>query len=81
LPRSCEARHPATRALVLQAIEELVKQVLKIRDVIEGFKLNLKYGGVGSENKWTGGWIYTRAYKEVAKAKLVSNNSSVLGGS
>jgi hypothetical protein len=31
----------------------------------------------GSENKWTGGWISTRVYKEVAKAKLASNKTRV----
>ena len=37
---------PATRALVLQAIEELAKTSTELLDVNEGFKLNLQYGGV-----------------------------------
>jgi hypothetical protein len=32
---------------------------------------------VGSANKWTGGWISTSVYKEVAKAKLASNKTQV----
>ena len=40
---------PATRALVLQAIEELARTSrtsTELLDVNEGFKLNLQYGGV-----------------------------------
>ena len=53
--RSCGVRHLATRALVLQAIEELArtsKQVLKLRDVEEGFKLDLNNGGVSNTGRW-----------------------------
>jgi hypothetical protein len=37
---------PATRALVLQAIEELVRTSTELPDVNVGFKLKLQYGGV-----------------------------------
>ena len=84
--RSCGARHPATRAPILQAIEELARtsmeQVLNILDGNEVFQSQtqsrMKWG---SEDSKTGGWTSTRAYKEVAKAKLDLNKiQSIYGG-
>jgi hypothetical protein len=45
LSRSCGARHPTTRALILQAIKELARTSrtsTELLDVNEGFKLNLQ---------------------------------------
>ena len=84
--RSCGARHPATRARILQAIEELARtsmeQVLNLLDGNEVFQSQtqsrMKWG---SEDSKTGGWTSTRAYKQVAKAKLDLNKTqSVYGG-
>ena len=80
--RSCGARHPATRALVLQAIEELARtsmeQVLNLLDGNEMFQSQtqsrMKWG---SEDSKTGGWSSTRAYKQVAKANLDLNKTRV----
>ena len=80
MPRSCGALHPATRAPVLQAIEELARtnmeQVLNLLDGNEVFQSQtqsrMKWG---SEDSKTGGWTSTRAYKQVAKAKLDLNKT------
>jgi len=80
------ARHPTTRAPVLQAIEELARtsmeQVLNLLDGNEVFQSQtqsrMKWG---SKDSKTGGWTSSRAYKEVAKAKLDLNKTpSVFDG-
>jgi hypothetical protein len=46
---------PATRALVLQAIEELARTSrtnTELPDVNVGFKLKLQYGGVPKTRRW-----------------------------
>ena len=84
--RSCGGRHPATRAPVLHAIEELARtsmeQVLNLLDENEVFQSQtqsrMKWG---FEDSKTDGWTSTHAYKQVAKAKLDLNKTpSVYGG-
>ena len=65
------ARHPATRAPIQQAIEELARtgmeQVLNLLDGNEvcqsKTESQMKWG---FEDSTTGGWTSTRAYKQVA---------------
>jgi hypothetical protein len=70
---------PASRAPVVQAIEELarisIEQVLKLLVGMIGFNLKLNIEMWGSEDSKTGGWTSTRAYKQVAKAKLDLNKT------
>ena len=72
--------HPATRAPILQAIEELVRismeQVLNLLDGNEVCQSQTQSQTKwGSEDSKTGGWTSTRAYKQVAKAKLDLNKT------
>ena len=78
--RSCGACHPATRAPVLQAIEELARtsmeQVLNLLDGNEVCQSQTQSQMKrGSEDSKTSGWTSTRAYKQVAKAKLDLNKT------
>ena len=73
---------PATRAPVLQAIEELartsIEQVLKLLDGYDRFQSQNQSQMMWSfEDSKTGGWTSTRAYKQVAKAKLDLNKIRV----
>jgi hypothetical protein len=73
---------PASRAPVLQAIEELartsIEQVLKLLDGDDRFQSQTQYRTMwGSEDSKTGGWTSTRAYKQVAKAKLDLNKTRI----
>ena len=84
--RSCGARHPATRAPVLQAIKELARtsmeQVLNLLDGNEVFQSQTQSRTKwGSEDSKTGGWTSTHAYKQVAKAKLDLNKTQYVYGS
>ena len=76
------ARHSATRAPVLQAIEELarisMKQVLNLLDGNEVCQSQTQSQTKwGSEDSKTASWTSTRAYKQVAKAKLDLNKTRV----
>ena len=76
------ARHSATRAPVLQAIEELARtnmeQVLILLDGNEVCQSQTQSQMKrGSEDSKTGGWTSTRAYKQVARAKLDLNKIRV----
>jgi hypothetical protein len=73
---------PASRAPVLQEIEELartsIKQVLKLLDGNDRFQSQTQYRMMwGSEDSKTGGWTHMRAYKQVAMAKLDLNKTQM----
>ena len=71
---------PDHEGLFLQAIEELartsIEQVLKLLDGNERFQSQTQSQMMwGSEDSKMGGWTSTRAYKQVAKAKLDLNKT------
>ena len=71
-------RHPATRALVLQAIEELARTSLASTELLDVDEVSNPISiKVGFRRQEDGGRSSMRAYKQVARAKLDLNKTQL----